>query len=823
MRSVLSFCFLIFFLVKGMAQLTGCELNFNQNNWVPAWSHASFSISNLNGILNIQANSVGGSYENFVGALPNMNLVPNPHVWIRLQTQYRLKFELRLLDINGIETNFQNPIMIIDPLSEYTWIKLDFTGRFRQSWPVSAVVDSQNISKMSILFNSGGNPDYTGWVKIDNIIFGDSSGTNSVDPIQYIPKVNQVGYLPHAKKVAVLPVSSQVSFRIVDAISQQQVWSGVSSAPMTWNYSGEKVALADFSDFTTPGTYCLIADSLPKSSVNFEIAEHVFDALLNAGLKSFYFQRASTAIESPYAGVWSRATGHPDTAVLIHASAASMERPKGTYVKASRGWYDAGDFGKYVVPAGITIGQLLNAYSLDSMYYKNVSSDIPESENLSADLLDEVQWELDWLLAMQDTTDGGVYHKLTTASFGGTMLPAQDLQPRYLTQKSTAAGFVFAATFATTARYYPENEMHYIARAEMAWQWAKLNPGIVYDQNSLNALYDPDIVTGDYGVQSGNTNLSDEQLWAAVALYAATGKAEYLVEIDLTGFVLELPSWSSSKASAILSLIREPNIPLPMQQRAQNILMTMADQLVGQQRNSAYGISMGGRSWDFSWNSNASAANQAGILAQAFLLTGNERYLDAAGADLDYLLGRNPLNRCFVTGFGSNPPRYIHHRISAADTVQAPVPGFLINGPHNNFLSECVYTSSLPALAYTDEYCSSATNEVAIYVNSALVYALTGLRCAYQLKSGLENVSTSALAEILVIAPNPTERILRIQFTNVLDEAEWQIVDCRGERIDHGKMNAQNELQISIEQMPGVYHFILTSTEGRLKKSFVVY
>ena len=66
-------------------------------------------------------------------------------------------------------------------------------------------------------------------------------------------------------------------------------------------------------------------------------------------------------------------------------------------------------------------------------------TNIPESGNGLPDVYNEALWNIRWMLAMQDPADGGVYHKLTNASFDAFIAPDKAVTPRYVVQKSTAA------------------------------------------------------------------------------------------------------------------------------------------------------------------------------------------------------------------------------------------------------------------------------------------------------------------------------------------------------------------------------------------------
>ena len=84
--------------------------------------------------------------------------------------------------------------------------------------------------------------------------------------------------------------------------------------------------------------------------------------VVRAAVKGYYYQRSGMALTPEYAGQWSRPAGHPDTQVLVHPSAATALRPAGTVISTPGGWYDAGDYNKYIVNSGITMGTLLDAY-----------------------------------------------------------------------------------------------------------------------------------------------------------------------------------------------------------------------------------------------------------------------------------------------------------------------------------------------------------------------------------------------------------------------------------------------------------------------------
>src|ERR1035437_250546 len=249
-------------------------------------------------------------------------------------------------------------------------------------------------------------------------------------------RLNQIGFFPHASKVAVITDDKASDFVIKSVTSGEIVFKSKLSAPHKSEFSPEVTRIADFSAVTKPGIYEL---NLPGEgdSYTFEINPRVFNNLTKALIKGYYFQRMSTPITPEFAGKWSRAAGHPDNQVIV--------RPAGTIISCPRGWYDAGDYNKYIVNSGITMGTLLSLYEDFPAYFDTLKINIPESGDGAPDLLNEIVWNLRWMLTMQDPSDGGVYNKVTNANFDGFVMPSVAVAPRYVVPKGTAATLDFAA------------------------------------------------------------------------------------------------------------------------------------------------------------------------------------------------------------------------------------------------------------------------------------------------------------------------------------------------------------------------------------------
>jgi endoglucanase len=542
-------------------------------------------------------------------------------------------------------------------------------------------------------------------------------------------KLNQLGFYPSAPKIAIVTGETHATtFYITTTNLRDTVFAGVLGEEKQSKNSSIKSRMADFSSFKTKGSFVVLVPNLGHSFV-FSISDDVNRPAGISTLKGFYYQRVSMPLEKKYAGRWHRAAGHPDDVVYIHPSAASKERPEGTIISSPGGWYDAGDYNKYIVNSGITMGTILSAYEDFPVYFKNLNTNIPESDDAIPDILNEAIYNLRWMLTMQDPFDGGVYNKCTNADFDGMVMPGITRAPRYVVQKGTAASLDFAAVAAQASRILkafnkqlPGLADSCLKAAKNAWAWSAKNPSLEYNQNSMNKSFKPAISTGGYG----DRNFNDEWLWAATELYITTKELTFAEAIQqyMKGIVT-LPGWGNVAMMGYYSALRfskeVPAIKDSLPEMRKRII-NMADNYCQNISSNAFATVMGGSLRDFVWGSNSNAANQGILLINAFMLTGDKKFVDGALTNLDYLLGRNATGYCFVTGLGSKSPMFPHHRPSAADGIAEPVPGLLAGGPNPGKQDNCKYEFSEAETTYTDQECSYASNEIAINWNAPIVY-----------------------------------------------------------------------------------------------------
>ena len=537
-------------------------------------------------------------------------------------------------------------------------------------------------------------------------------------------RLNQVGYYPDEEKVVVFEgINAKEKITVTDeqgnVVLQPKV---MRQAISPW--SKKKRFIVDVSELNTPGKYTIAVKGAERQ---FVVNQAALRDISHASLKFFYLMRTGIPIDKEYAGEYARPVGHPDLHVLIHPSAASQGRPAGSVISSPLGWYDAGDYNKYVVNSSFSIGLMMLVYEQNKPYFHSLNLNIPESKNATADFLDEMMFNLRWLLTMQDPEDGGVYHKLTTPNFEGFVKPTDCKQPRYVVAKSVTAAYDFAAVMAQASRLLDGNgdyvEFSYQAAeaAKRAYEWAKNHPQAFYRQGSMNRQFQPAVNTGEYGDGSAN----DEQFWAATEMYRLTKEDKYLQDAkNLKPSRFTTPTWGNVAGLGIFSWINAGESEMQSEMLQQ--LKDYCEQLISRVPTSSFQAPYGDRMEDFGWGCLAEHCCVPGVaLLYADRYIAPNRYRGYALQNVDYLLGRNATGYCYVTGFGQKSPMHPHHRISSSDGIEKPFPGMLVGGPNpmqqDKSSGNLVYPSSFPDESYLDEEPSYASNEIAINWNASLV------------------------------------------------------------------------------------------------------
>ncbi|RQW02903.1 MAG: T9SS C-terminal target domain-containing protein [Calditrichaeota bacterium] len=530
--------------------------------------------------------------------------------------------------------------------------------------------------------------------------------------------VDQEGYRPSDRKYLFV-VSAADSFEIRDSVTHTTIFKdALTSYAVIDPATGFSLSRGEFSDLINPGRY-YAAVSGADSSCIFTIADTVYNQLFRKSLKGFYFQRCGFDLLGPTVGNYYHSKCH-NADGMYHSSTGLVG-----FHLAGGGWHDAGDYGKYIVNAGVTVGTLLMAYEYFPEKFSSDDIHIAESGNGIPDILDEVRYELEWMQTMQGT-DGGVYHKLTPQQFSGFIMPQNDYSTRYIYEVSSAATGDFAAVMARASRIYQAFDPGFadscLTAAESAWQYLDLHPSVQPPGGFQNPA---GTATGVYG----DSDDRDERLWAAVELYLATGELtyhNYYIARYQSTLISSAMSWQNVGTMAHLSYLcgSQSGMSGLIKTTLSQSLNSFCQNMIIRHASNGFHVTL--NPGEYTWGSNASVLNNAVMLIFGYEQLQNEMFRDAAVDQLHYILGNNAHKMSFVTGTGSVSPLHPHHRPSAADGVAEPVPGLLAGGP-NQYLNDPVlqshFTSSTPpALCYLDDEASYASNEIAINWNAPLVF-----------------------------------------------------------------------------------------------------
>ncbi len=515
--------------------------------------------------------------------------------------------------------------------------------------------------------------------------------------------LNSVGFLPDYKKTAAIPQQCK-TFKVMDAENGKEVFSGNTSGPEFQKDVNQNVWTADFSALKTPGKYYLEVPGVGKSP-EFEIADDVFNFAAKTSYRAFYLWRCGMAVRGEYDGkVYETEACHLNDGYEDYIGNPGSQRD------GTGGWHDAGDHGKYIVNAGVTLGVLFYAWDHFKENLEKIDYDLPETAQGFPEFLKELKWETDWVLKMQYPDGSGrVSHKLTRTNFSGFIMPQDDHEKRYFTEWSSAATADFVAMMAMAARYFKPYDAAYAQKClDAAW----VSYRFLQENPKHKRFEQGDFQTGGY--QSPD---EDDRLWAAAEMWETTGDPQCLADFEkrATEMNFEIAeNWDWSDVSNLgmftyaLSKRNGKNIDV-----AQNIhknIIENADALVKKAQKDVYNRPLAGR---YYWGCNGTVARQTLNLQVANKLQPNKAYIETALDAVNHIFGHNYYNRSYVTGLGIDPPMNPHDRRSGADGIEAPWPGYIVGGGHS-------------ATDWVDKEESYSHNEVAINWQAALVYALAG-------------------------------------------------------------------------------------------------
>lgn len=568
--------------------------------------------------------------------------------------------------------------------------------------------------------------------------------------------VDQFGYLPDGAKVAIL-TDPQKGYNAADdyvpgdeiQLRRRDGRVVLRGKAVAWNGgathedSGDKGWWFDFGSVKAPGEYYVFDPKANLRSPVFKIGNDVYQGVLRAAVRTFYYQRLSESLRAPYAEAPWVMPSYMDQDKRARALWAK-EDPS-TERDLSGGWMDVGDTNKYPAFNTDALPSLIYAYRANPKAFTD-DFGIPESGNGLPDLLDEVKVQLEWLSKMQDS-DGGVFVKMGEIDYSG-----RPDRPRYYGPKCTGASLSAAMNYALAARVYGEfapwkafaDKMR--VQAEKAWVYAHTHPRT------------PRADTGE--IKSGNSSRdleSQERIEAAAAiqLYALTRKTEYHEAAKrLVPKLRQMtePAWSPYEAGMAEALADYASLAGVDAELRRTILAQM-ERSAGSPTFAPPVETDLYRAWmnrdAYHWGSNTVRASFgfSALIVGSRQPAGVRSRLRQRALDLLHSFhGVNPLSLVMLTNMGRHGAELsamkIWHERYGWNTPFAsnPPPGYVVGGPNQQYggekgdrAGEVAWIKTQPrAKAYADfnepwpMNCWEIT-ENANYYNAAYIRLLAGL------------------------------------------------------------------------------------------------
>lgn len=593
--------------------------------------------------------------------------------------------------------------------------------------------------------------------------------------------VNQVGYQPQHEKFAIVESDATVPqpWQVRDA-SGARVASGLSIVRGSDPESGEslhwiRLELGDGSGYQL--------DVIGETSAPFDVARGIYRELKYDALAYFYYNRSGIPISLPWAKEfrWTHPAGH-----LSDANASCAGRPCKYVLDAQGGWYDAGDYGKYVVNGGIALWTLFNLYERTKYWGRSLGDfadgklSIPERGNGVNDLLDEARWELEFLMRMQvprgHDLEGMVHHKIHDKSWSTLgRTPPEQSDNRALHPPSTAATLNLAAVAAQGARVFSAVDPLFsslcLRAAVRAWNAAHDHPRLFASPMNNNG-----------GGPYDDNEVSDEFYWAAAELFVTLGeprllaylrgsrhfgKAPEVVQHERSRYHTSM-TWQATAALGTISLAVVPNaLPADIIDGMRKSVVATAGKYLDLTETSGFRVPMrADSSGHYPWGSNSFVLNNAIVMALAADFTQERRYVEGVADAMDYLLGRNPLGFSYVTGYGERHFDNPHHRFWAHQRCRrcpTPPPGAVAGGPNSRLPDPTSKRlAGCPVLkCYLDHLDAWGVNEVAINWNGPLAWVAAFLDEQLGSSSPIERATTSSSDSAL--EPSDSKRPGRTQ------------------------------------------------------------
>lgn len=525
--------------------------------------------------------------------------------------------------------------------------------------------------------------------------------------------VNQCGYLKMMEKRVTFKTEEPVEFSVLKS-DGSVIFKGKAEKRFINEAAKETDYIGDFSAVKEPGKYYITAEGLGESDT-FEIGDEIYQPVFQKAMHFFYLQRCGCELPKKAAGMFAHKACHTEEAV-VYGTNEKME--------VSGGWHDAGDYGRYVGPGAMAVAQLLLAYEANEKAAQQYNNPLYEQDdNKMPAYLAELKYELDWMMKMQ-REDGALYHKVSCYNFCGFIMPEEEREQLVISPVSVTATADFAAVTAMAIRFYEKYDSSFVKKLE---EVSKKAYKALETMELPGGFKNPsEIKTGEYGDSCDE----DERYWAAAELYKAFGDEKYRLDFEKRAKekIYHGYGWVEMGSYGNLAYL-STKFPVdePLKEKIKASMIKLAEMRYNVVEEDGYGTAL--LPTEYTWGSNLDAANNGLHLYDAYVLTGEKKYLMGAAEQLHYLLGRNPMGLSYLTGCGTDAVKHPHHRPSGF--LGKAMEGMLSGGPCDWLADEAVkqiFTKeTAPAKSLLDMTGSYSTNEVTIYWNSAFVELLAAV------------------------------------------------------------------------------------------------
>ncbi|WP_298440241.1 glycoside hydrolase family 9 protein [uncultured Ferrimonas sp.] len=520
---------------------------------------------------------------------------------------------------------------------------------------------------------------------IPTVMAADAPPSVAVDGVV---RVNQAGYLPGQTNMVFPQFAGKLE--LIDVVSGKTV------AQLKAEQANQPLQLPTS---LPSGWYQLQSEQ--QRSVVFEVSDSVLDTTLETMLRAYRYQHAGKPIRDPHSGV-QRPPAHLQDGVIAHDDPFHQA---GDSIDGSGGWYDAGDYGKYIATTAITAARLMDA-----------AGDKQQGPEQSP-LLQEALVGLNWMTQMQ-RQDGAFYRKIGAKKWPDLVPPHLDRQTRYVYGVATPDTAKAVAALAQAARIYQDWDQQraaeFLEHAEQGWKWLEQQP-----VQAINWHPGDDGGSGPYMYNKWDTQASlqhdeDDRFWAAAELYLTTLKPQYL-----SYAVAHMPAsvgiyeWKDPSVLGMWHLLLSGNVDALSDQI--QLKFESHCQLL---RNNAYNSEFQVSNQRFIWGSNKMVAEEGILFGYCYRLTQNREYLQLAWSQWNYLFGVNPFNLSYVTGIGQNAVQNLHHIWGRA--VNFVPPGMMVGGPNQD--AQAGFAPKAQGMrSYIDEAKDYSVNEFAIDYNASAI------------------------------------------------------------------------------------------------------